>query len=148
VAESVQLLNDLVVKHGAAGVTVTTVKAACQAATGKVTAAKQSVKPQSALADVARDLSSGGKVFVSELDTLITLNGVTLDGLHAGLTKVLVAVDAKRAKAASKAARAKAAPVKPATPAKAGPRSGARKASGKAAPAKAGASKAGDLRDL
>jgi hypothetical protein len=146
-AESVQVLNDLKAKHGAAGVTVTTVKSAVQAATGKVAAPKASVKPQSALADVARDLSSGGKVFVSELDTLITLNGVTLDGLHAGLTKVLTAVEGKRSKAAAKAARAKAAPVKPVTPAKAGARTGKVRSSGKA-PVKAGASKAGDLRDL
>jgi hypothetical protein len=152
-AEAVQVLNDLVTKHGAAGVTVTTVKSAVQASTGKVPAAKQSVKPQSALADVARDLSAGGKHFASELDTLIQLNGVTLDGLHAGLSHVLTVVESKRAKAVRKAAAeaAKAAKATPKVqPAKAGPRNG--KAVSKAAPrrqpVKAGAGKAGDLRDL
>ena len=144
-AEAVTVLDDLVKKHGAAGVTVTTVKAAVQAATGKVPTPKQSVKPQSSWADVARDLSTnGGKGFVSELDAMLAVNGVTLDGLHSGVSHVLAAIESKRAKAARKAAAAskgKAAPVKATPRVKAAP-------SGKAAPVKASAGKAGDLRDL
>ena len=152
-AEAVQVLDDLVKQHGAAGVTVTTVKAAVQAKSGKVSAPKQSVKPQSALADVARDLSNNaGKGFISELDALTAINGITLDGLHAGVSHLLAAIESKRARAARKAAQAAKSTPK-VQPAKAGPRNGKAATSGKATPVKASAGKAaagkaGDLRDL
>ena len=139
------MLIDLSAKHGPAGVTVTTVKAAMGAATGKVVASKSSVRP-TPYAEIAVDLSTAnGKAFIAALDAMLNVNKVTLDGLHAGLTSVLSAVEVKRAKAARKAAqaakssKAAPAPARPARP-KAAP-------SGKA-PVKAGASKAGDLRDL
>jgi hypothetical protein len=152
-AKARAVLLDLVNKHGAAGVTVTTVKQAIGAATGNVKkAAPKGQVVQSTWADVALDLVGGGKGLIKSLDDLCEIKGVTLDGLQAGLTTVLAAVEAKRAKAAQRAARAKATPkaVNPSTSAAAAK---ARTAANKAAtatkrPVKVGAGKAGDLRGL
>jgi len=150
VAEAKQLLTDLSVKHGAGGVTVTTVKAAIGAATGKVKATPTAKPKSSPYQDIAPDLSAGGKAFVAALDDMLTIKGVTLDGVHAGVTAILAAVEVRRSKAARKAAAKASKP----TPASARPVK-ARPAGVKASPAKArpaatpaAGSKAGDLRDL
>ena len=154
-----KVLEELAAKHGAANVTVTTVKQAIGAATGKVAAPKAAGKAQSSFANVAIDLSSGAKKFIAELDAMVATNGVTLDGLHAGLSTVLTKVESMRAKAARKAAAAPKAgtPVDPkkspaARKAIAAARNGSKPApSGKVpvkATAKAGAGSKGDLRDL
>ena len=151
VAEAKALLTDLAVKHGAGGVTVTTVKAAIGAATGKVKAAPV-VKVKSPYVDIAPDLSAGGKAFVAAIDSML-VKGVTLDGLHAGITAVLAAVEVKRSKAARKAAasKGKAAPA-PARPVKvkaaSGPAAGGKRPARQPATPAAAGSKAGDLRDL
>lgn len=160
VKQARRVLEELVSKHGASGVTVTTVKQAIGAATGKVpTAPKSAAKVQSTYIDIAHDLNAGGKKFIAALDQMTAVNGVTLDGLHAGLTTVLTAVEARRSKAARQAASAKAkAPATPVNPAKS---PAARKAIAQArnmgkggkvtgkTPVKAAVKgKAGDLRDL
>lgn len=157
-----RVLEELAAKHGAAGVTVTTVKQAIGAATGKVKPTGKPVKVQSGYVDIAVDLSNGGKKFIAALDEMVGVSGVTLDGMHAGLSAVLTAVEVRRSKAARQAASAKAkAPATPVNPAKSpaarkaiaaarnGSANGKAKVSGKA-PVKAGArgGKAGDLRDL
>lgn len=161
VKQAKAILEELSRKHGAANVSVTTVKQAIGAATGKVPVAPKSAaaKQQSGYADVAYDLSMGGKKFIAALDEIVGVRGVTLDGLHAGLTAVLVQVDSRRAKAARKAqadkdaAKSKGTVVDPkkspaARKAIAAAKNGAKvQPSGKAV-AKAGAGKAGDLRDL
>jgi hypothetical protein len=141
------ILIDLAKKHGEEGVSVATVKTAVQAALGKTPTPKSTTaKASTTYADIAADLCGGsGKKFIAEVDTLVTLPNVTLDGLHAGLTAVLTAIEAKRAKAARAAAK-KAGPTtvkpvgkpatrRPSTPAKAAAR-------------KTVAGKAGDLRGL
>jgi hypothetical protein len=159
VSKARQVLIDLAAKHGAAGVTVTTVKSAIGAATGKVPTAPKSGKAgtQSTYADVGLDLMSGGKAFIRELGPMVEVKGVTLDGIHAGLVLVLAAVEAKRVKAARKVAASKSAHKAASRPvvdpkrsaAAATARAAASKAaSGKRTPVKAGAAKAGDLRDL
>lgn len=143
-------LEDLAAKHGPAGVTVTTVKQAIGAATGKVPAKKAAAK-SSTYRDLAVDLESGGKAFIAELDALVATNGVTLDGMHAGLTAVLTAVEAKRSKANRKSSSRSRKPVDPSkSPAARKAKAAANRAASKSkhAPAKAAAGKAGDLRDL
>ena len=156
-----KVLTELVAKHGAEGVTVTTVKQAIGAATGNVAKATPKVAGGHAAAkgyaEIAEDLStSGGKKFIAALGAMVATNGVTLDGLHAGLSAVLAVVETMRSKAARKATAAKATPKGAVVDPKKSP--AARKAiaasrhpkatpSGKA-PVKAAAGKAGDLRDL
>jgi hypothetical protein len=153
VAKARAVLLDLVNKHGADGVTVTTVKQAIGAATGNVKKSlPKGTVTQSTWSDVALDLVGGGKSLIKELDAMCEVKGVTLDGLHSGLTAVLAAVESKRSKAARKAAasKAKAAPV--VNPAKSPAAASARRAAAKVAPtgkpAVKRASKAGDLRGL
>lgn len=98
-----KVLEELSAKHGPAGVTVTTVRQAIGAATGKVPAAPKAGKAQSGYADIARDLSTGGKKFIAGLDEMLGVAGVTLDGMHVGLSAVLTQVEARRSKAARKA---------------------------------------------
>ena len=159
VDQAKRVLEELVAKHGASGVTVTTVKQAIGAATGKVpTAPKGAPKAQSSFNDIALDLSSGGKKFIAALDQMVEVKGVTLDGLHAGLTAVLTAVESKRSRAARKAASAKAkAPATPVNPAKSpaarkaiadARNMGKGKVTGKTPVKAAAKGKAGDLRDL
>ena len=139
------ILIDLAKRHGEEGVSVTTVKQAVQASLGKTpTTTAKTTKASTTYADIAADLCLGsGKKFIAELDTIVLLPRVTLDGLHAGLTVVLTQIETRRAKAARKAdAAAKKAP------AKAAARPATRRPSAKAAPAKAAAGKAGDLRGL
>jgi hypothetical protein len=156
------VLIELAAKHGAAGVTVTTVKQAIGAATGNVAKAtpKAAGKAQSGYGDIAVDLSMGGKKFIAALDSMVATNGVTLDGLHTGISAVLTAVESMRAKAARKAQAAKATPkngtvVDPKkSPAArkaiaAAKVNGTKPASSGKAPVKVGAGKGkGDLRDL
>lgn len=152
-----QVLIDLAAKYGPAGVTVTTVKSAIGAVTGKTPAAPKGKAgaAQSTHADVARDLSAGGKAFIAALPDMLTVNNVTLDGLHQGLTAALTAVESMRSKAARKAAAAKAKPSgTPVNPARSRAAASAKAAATKAAsggakaPTSAKAGKAGDLRDL
>lgn len=149
-------LTELAAKHGAAGVTVKTVKDAIGAATGKVKAAPATAgKAQTSYADLATDLAQHrAKRTIGELDAMLQVQGVTLDNLHAGVSAFLAAIEARRAKAARKAAVK---PVNPATnpvarKAVAAARNGASKPQTKAtvsnAPRAKAGSKAGDLRDL
>ena len=161
VIEAKRILTELVQKHGAEGVTVTTVKSAIGAATGKVAkpkAAGKGGKAQSGYTDIAVDLSKGGKQFIAALDQMTAVSGVTLDGLHTGISAVLTAIEAKRSKAARVKAAAKAPAGTPVNPAKsaaarkaiAAAKANVGKPTGKA-PVKAAArkgGKAGDLRDL
>ena len=145
-AQAKALLLDLATKHGADGVSISTVKKACAAATGKAlpAASGKAGKAQSSYMDVARDLASNGaKGFISGLDTIIG-QGVTLDALHSGLTKLIGEVETRRSKAARKSARQplKAGPVKARNVATA---NGKPVASATKRPARAGA---GDLRGL
>jgi hypothetical protein len=153
------VLEELVKRHGPAGVTVTTVKQAIGAATGNVKPAKAQVVASKGYAEVAADLSKGGKKFIAALDSIVGVDGVTLDGLHAGLSAVLTQVEVLRSKAARKAQAAKVAPkngtvVDPkkspaARKAIAAARNGKPTPSGKVlAKAGAKAGKRGDLRDL
>jgi hypothetical protein len=149
------LLEDLSKKHGPEGVTVTTVKKAIGAATGnmaKVVGKVAPAAPATSYAAVAIDLSAKhGKVFVAELDAMLAVNGVTLDGLHAGLSAVLAEVEARRSKAVRKAAAAKAA-AKPAPKvqgkASVSTRPTSRPAVPRSANGKAPVKKGGDLRGL
>jgi hypothetical protein len=137
------ILIDLAKRHGEEGVSVTTVKDAVRASLGKTTSTTpKASKASTTYADIAADLCLGsGKKFIAELDTIVLLPKVSLDGLHAGLTTVLTAIEAKRAKAARKAPKT--------APAKAAARPApARRTPAKAAPAKAAAGKQGDLRGL
>lgn len=145
------LLGKLVADHGAGNVSITTVRKAVQAATGKVPAAKakssssQSQSRSTTYDEVAFDLIKGGRQFLGALDGMLALDGVTLDGLHSGLTKVLAEVENRRAKQARKAAAAK----KPTTTSpRRTPRKPAAKKAAAKSPAKAAAGKAGDLRGL
>lgn len=144
-----QLLGKLVADHGAGNVSITTVRKAVQAATGKVPAAKAKSSPSQSRSttydEVAFDLVKGGRQFIGALDGMLALDGVTLDGLHSGLTKVLAEVENRRAKQARKAAAAK----KPTTTSpRRTPRKPAAKKAAAKSPAKAAAGKAGDLRGL
>ena len=154
-----QTLIDLAKQHGAANVTVTTVKRAIAAATGKPAPQTRAQKAATAVTyiDVAVDLSTAnGSKFLSELPAMLGHGKVTLDGLHSGLTHVLAKVEGERAKAARKAA-ATAAKVSKAAPSSAVEAAKARR-QGKAAPAPAPkaatasaprkSGKAGDLRGL
>lgn len=149
VGEAKKVLIELAAKHGPGGVSVTTVKQAIGARTGNVKAngSAAAAKAQAMWADVAIDLSKGGSKFVSELDAMVATNGVTLDSLHAGLSKVLAEVESRRSKAARKAARAK---QSPAAARKAAPKRHPRKAAAASASSGKAASngKAGDLRGL
>jgi hypothetical protein len=109
-----KVLEELARQHGPEGVTVTTVKKAIGVVSGKpaVKAAPGTPVHATTFADVAVDLSRGGKKFIAELDNMLGVNNVTLDGLHAGLAAVLAAVEARRSKAAQKAARDKVAAAK------------------------------------
>lgn len=151
VTQAKKVLTELAAKHGPGGVTVTTVKRAIGAQTGKVSASSNGA-PKAAKAtyeDVAVDLSKGGSKFIGQLDAMVAVHGVTLDNLHAGLSKVLAEVENRRAKAARKAARAKR--PTPAAKAKAAPKpsSSGKAASNGKTPSKPSANgKAGDLRGL
>lgn len=155
VKQARQILTELAKQHGPAGVTVTTVKSAVEAFTGKAPTKKGASKTQSSYASVFVDLSTNsGKVFIAEIPKLVDTNNVTLDGLHTGLTKVLAEVEKLRAKAVQKSARAKR-PEKPVNPRTSPAARHARsKAESGAAKVPAGAAtkprggKAGDLRDL
>jgi hypothetical protein len=141
------LLVDLAKRHGAEGVSVTTVKDAVQKATGKTpTTTPKAAKASTTYADIATDLCvNSGKKFIAEVDTIVLLPKVSLDGLHAGLTAVLTAIEAKRAKAARAAAKKAAGP----TTAKPVGKPATRRPSTSPAKAAATAGKGkGDLRDL
>jgi len=141
------LLVDLAKRHGAEGVSVTTVKDAVQKATGKTpTTTPKAAKATTTYADIATDLClSSGKKFIAEVDAIVLLPKVSLDGLHAGLTAVLTAIEAKRAKAARAAAKKAAAG--PTTAKPVGKPAARRRPSTAPATAAAGKGK-GDLRDL
>jgi hypothetical protein len=149
VKQARQILLDLAKQHGAAGVTVTTVKKAIGAATGVVSAPSSSGSASAkstSWATVAVDLSTnGGAGFLAELDGMLGVSGVTLDGLHAGLKAVLADVESRRAKAARKAVAVKPSSGNaPARPARHAPKA----SSGEASPVAAGSGKRGDLRGL
>lgn len=147
-----QTLIDLSTQHGAEGVTILTVKKAVAAATGKALpvggAGAAKSKHQSGFAEVANDIATNGaKRFIGELDAIVT-SGITLDQLHAGLSKLIAEVEVRRSKAARKAAR----PVKAAATPTGTPARHSKAAPTKARPAaktnKVEGSKAGDLRGL
>jgi hypothetical protein len=148
VKQARSILEDLSRKHGPEGVTVTTVKKAIGAATGNVA----KVTPKAAVAAssysaVAVDLcKANGKAFRAELDALLAVPNVTLDGLHAGLSAVLADVEARRSKAARKAAAAKVA-AKPA-PKVQGKASVSSRPTSRPANGKPAVKKGGDLRGL
>jgi hypothetical protein len=105
-----KLLEELAKQHGAEGVSVTTVKQAIGAATGKVTkpATGKAAGKGTSYSEVALDLcKANGKKFIAELDAMLTIADVTLDGLHVGLSAVPTEVETRRAKAARKAQIAK-----------------------------------------
>jgi hypothetical protein len=137
------LLHDLVSKMGSAGITVTTVRRAVQAQTGKGAASTAGVGKAGAAvkltwAQIMADLCAGGPDLIAQIDVVTSAtSGVSLDTLHAGLNKVLTEVENRRVKAARAAAKKKA------------PVQAAAKAPAPAAPRKAAAKGgAGDLRDL
>jgi hypothetical protein len=160
-ADARKLLLELVKQHTAEGVTVTTVKTAVGAKTGNVKAPTAAGKGKAATAaalshsDIALDLCQGGKKFISSLDAMLAVNGVSLDAMHTGLTAVLTELEVRRSKAARKASAAKRpAPVvnpkqSPAArkAVEAARNMGKAKSSGKATPTIKGG-KRGDLRDL
>ena len=153
VAKARKVLQELAAKHGPDGVTVTTVKKAIGAATGKVSATPSPKAKGTSYDDIAVDLSTGAKKFLGELDAMLGVQGVTLDGFHAGLSAVLAKVEDKRAKAARRKVTPKAAPA--VDPSKSRAARHAREAASKAAskPSPNGAArkrsvKAGDLRGL
>jgi hypothetical protein len=150
-----KILLELVAKVGAAGVSVTTVKSAVQAATGNVPAPKKAAataaNPTALPAGIAPswaavmvDICTGGKDFIAAITPALAVRGVTLDGLAAGLTAVQSEIDSRRVKAARKA-KAAAAASKP-TPTPSAKRPAPKPSTSK--PKVAAGSKAGDLRDL
>ena len=101
------LLVDLATQHGADGVSISTVKKAVAAATGKSlpAASGKATKAQSSYLDVGRD--PGQRRVASSSSPNWTPSwhaALALDQLHAGLGKVLAEVESRRSRAARKAA--------------------------------------------
>jgi hypothetical protein len=102
-----ELLTELAAKHGPEGVTVTTVKDAISARTGKVKAAPVRRASSSAAGpsvdETITDLVSnkGGQLIAAI--TAAAGNGVKLDAVRAGLSSVLAHVEMLQAKQARKA---------------------------------------------
>ena len=115
-----QVLIDLSAKHGPAGVTVTTVKAAMGAATGKVVASKSSVRPSRTPRLQSTCRLRTGRRSSPHSTRCSTSTRSRSTGCTPGSRPCCSAVEVKRAKAARKAAQAakssKAAPA-PARPA-------------------------------
>jgi hypothetical protein len=108
-----KLLEDLAAAHGAGEVTVTTVRKAVQAATGKGASAaagsgKTSAAPKYTWTHFAQDVVKGkGAEFLVHLDTIVSAkaSGVTLDGVKAGMSVMLAEIEARIARQAKADAR-------------------------------------------